>query len=78
MFRVHFKATPPKNHREAYPTDDEARRRELLLDHLFASGFLMINTCAATLSTPMGEPEVDALVAAFAEGFDKLESSARR
>ena len=75
MFRVHLKATPPRNHREAYPTGDEAERRRLLLDHLFASGFLMINTCSATLSTPMGESEVDALVGAFADGFDKLRSS---
>ncbi len=75
MFRVHLKATPPRNHREAYPTGDEAERRRLLLDHLFASGFLMINTCSATLSTPMGESEVDALVSAFADGFDKLRSS---
>lgn len=75
MFRVHFKTTPPRNHREAYPTDGEARRRDLLLEHLFSAGFIMINTCAATLSTPMGEAEVDALVAAFTEGFARLESS---
>jgi glutamate-1-semialdehyde 2,1-aminomutase len=75
MFRVHFKPSPPNNYREAFETSEEAQRRELLLDHLFASGFVMINTCSAALSTPMGESEVDALIAAFAEGFAKLQSS---
>ena len=44
------------------------------LDHLFDAGFLMINTCTATLSTPMGEQGVDALVAAMADGFEKLKA----
>ena len=69
FFRLHLRATPPTNHRDAYPTDDEAKRREMLLDHLFASGFMMINTCSATLSTPMTEVEIDALVDAVAEGL---------
>jgi hypothetical protein len=32
----------------------------------------MINTCTATLSTPMTEVEIDALVAAIGEGFEKI------
>ena len=72
MFRVHLKAEPPRNHREAFATPEEARRLGALLDHLFDSGFMMINTCSATLSTAMGEAEIDALVDAFAEGFDKI------
>jgi hypothetical protein len=42
------------------------------LDHLFDSGFLMINTCSIALSTVMGEAEIDALIAAMALGFQKL------
>ena len=42
------------------------------LDHMFSSGFLMINTCAGVLSTPMREQEVDAFVSAMKEGFQKL------
>jgi glutamate-1-semialdehyde 2,1-aminomutase len=72
MFRVHMKDTAPTNYREAFVTPDESRRLHLLLDHLFDAGFLMINTCAATTSTAMGEEEVDALVEAMAEGFARI------
>ena len=34
MFRVHFRETPPKNYREAYSTDAEAQRRELLRESM--------------------------------------------
>jgi glutamate-1-semialdehyde 2,1-aminomutase len=69
MFRVHVKAKPPANYREAYLTPEESRRLKALLDHLFDAGFLMINTCSATISTPMGESEVDALVDAIESGL---------
>jgi glutamate-1-semialdehyde 2,1-aminomutase len=69
MFRVHPKAKPPANYREAYPTPEESRRVKALLERLFQAGFLLVNTCSATLSTPMSEAEVDALVEAFAEAF---------
>lgn len=72
MFRVHLKATAPTNYREAYLGPDEQIKMRLLLDHLFESGFLMINTCSAALSTPMTEVEIDALVDAFEAGFRKL------
>jgi len=72
MFRVHFKESPPSNYREAFVTADESGRLNLLLDHLFEAGFLMISTCSATTSTAMAEPEIDALVEAMAEGFAKI------
>jgi glutamate-1-semialdehyde 2,1-aminomutase len=72
MFRVHMKDRPPRNYREAYTTPDENARLKALLDHLFDAGFVMINTCTATLSTPMTETEIDALVAAMCSGFKKL------
>jgi len=72
MFRVHMKSEPPKNFREAYLNADENRRLKFLLDHLFDEGMIMINTCTATLSTPMKETEIDALVAAYKRGFEKL------
>ena len=53
----------------------ELQRLRVLLDHLFESGFMVINTCSATLSTAMGEAEVDAFVAALGEGFEKLVAS---
>jgi len=74
IFRVHFKAKPPTNRREAYRTTHEDRCLAVMLDHLFDAGFLMINTCSATLSTAMGEEEIDALVGAMADGFAKLKA----
>jgi glutamate-1-semialdehyde 2,1-aminomutase len=47
----------------------------MLLNHLFAEGFLMINTCSATLSTPMTESDIDALVAAIEGGLRKIRAS---
>ena len=74
MFRVHLKPQPPRNHREAFTTTEEAARLAVLLDHLFDEGFLMINTCSATLSTAMAEAEIDSLVDAVDTGLQKLSS----
>ena len=75
MFRVHLKAQAPRNYREAYASAEENRQLRVLLDHLFESGFMMINTCSATLSTPMGDAEIDALVQALESGFALLDPS---
>jgi glutamate-1-semialdehyde 2,1-aminomutase len=72
MFRVHFRPDPPRNRREAYRTTEQDKWLEIMLDHLFEAGFIVINTCTATLSTAMGEKEIDALVAAMGEGFEKI------
>lgn len=72
MFRVHMKAKAPTNYREAYLSQDESGKLKFLLDHMFDEGFVLINTCSATLSTPMGESEIDELVAAYKRGFEKL------
>lgn len=76
LFRVHLKARAPRNYREAFVGPEEKKRLALLLDHLFDAGFVMINTCSAALSTPMTEVEVDALVQALRQGFEKLEAQA--
>lgn len=74
MFRLHMKDHPPENYREAFVTPQESRRLNLLLNHLFDAGFIMINTCSATTSTAMGEEEIDTLVEAMCEGLEKLSS----
>lgn len=74
MFRVHLKEHAPRNYREAYLSSDENRRLKTLLDHMFDEGFVLINTCSATLSTPMTKTEIDALVSAYKRGFTKLAS----
>lgn len=72
IFRVHFKECAPRNYREAFMTPEENTRLKIMLNHLFDSGFMMINTCTATLSTAMTEAEIDALVDAMRTGFRKL------
>lgn len=72
MFRLHMKASPPHNFREAYMTPEENAKIRFMLDHLFDAGFVMINTCTATMSTPMSEVEIDALVSAMRDGFVRL------
>lgn len=72
ILRVHMKDAPPRNFREAFLSPEENLRLKALLDHLFDAGFVMINTCTAMLSTPMTEVEIDALVAACSEGFEKI------
>lgn len=74
MFRVHMKAQAPSNYRQAYLSSDESEKLKTLLDHMFDEGFVLINTCSATLSTPMTESEIDALVAGYKRGFEKLVS----
>jgi len=72
MLRVHMKASPPRNFREAFLTADEQGRLKRLLDHLFEQGFVTINTCTAALSTPMTETEIDSLVDAIRTGLEKI------
>jgi len=72
MFRVHLKAQPPKNYREAYVDKHESALITKLLDHLFDNGVMLINTCSATLSTAMGKKEIDHLVSVLKDGFEVL------
>jgi len=72
LFRVHLKASPPMNYREAFWNAEERRQLTQLLGHLLDEGITMINTCSAAMSTAMGESEVDALVSAMESGFAKL------
>lgn len=72
MFRIHLKERPPRNYREAFADGKEVERRNALVDDLIDRGFIMINTCSATISTPMGDDEVDALVNAMAEGLERF------
>jgi glutamate-1-semialdehyde 2,1-aminomutase len=72
MFRVHLKGEPPVEYRSAYQDKDESKKIAFLVDHLYDSGFLMISTCSAALSTALKKREVDQMVESLAEGFSKL------
>ena len=72
LLRVHVKASPPTNYREAFLNAEETRQLTGLLGHLLDEGITMINTCTAAMSTVMGESEIDTLVSAMERGFAKI------
>ena len=72
MLRVHLKAEAPRDYRSSFAGPDEARLLKILLDHLLASGIIMINTGTAMLSTVMTEREIDTLSEAMLSGFRKI------
>ena len=76
MFRVHMKAKPPMNYREAYPSPQESARIAKLIDHAFDHGIILVNTCTAILSTVMGEEEIDTLVSVLESGFELIQNGA--
>jgi glutamate-1-semialdehyde 2,1-aminomutase len=75
MFRIHMKPEPPVDYRSAYMNRVEQQQINQLVNHLFDSGFMMINTCTAALSTAMNREHVDLLVDSLSVGFQQLERS---
>jgi glutamate-1-semialdehyde 2,1-aminomutase len=76
MFRIHLKAKAPKNYREAYLSPEENKRLKALLNHMFDAGFILINSGAVALSTPMTMTEIDGFIDALRSGFTKLAAMA--
>ena len=74
MFRVHMQKRPPLDYRSCWVSPAHYRKLRLLLDYLFEHGFMMINTCSATLSTAMSKREIDMLSEAMLGGFRMLAS----
>ena len=72
MVRIHMKPEPPQNYRATYADPEEVQIRTALLDHLFEKGMMMINTCSGTLSTAMGNRELDMLTEVLLEGFRRF------
>lgn len=71
LFRIHMKPGLPHDYRTVYPTEAESRALKVLLDDLAANGFLLIETGAGALSTPMTEHEIDLLGEAMLAGLRK-------
>lgn len=72
LMRIHFCEEAPTTYREAWVNPERQRLAKALLDHAFASGVMLINTCSAALSTAMTEAEIDRLSEAMLSGFRKL------
>ena len=74
MFRIHLKSKVPRDYREAFVSPAESLLIRALLDHLFANGIALINSCSGALSTPMTGREIDTLTEVLLEGFRKLKT----
>ena len=67
-----MKAEIPTTYRAAYTTPKESKIIQVLLDHLFDNGIIMINTCSGTLSTAMTLKEIEILTESLLAGFRKI------
>jgi glutamate-1-semialdehyde 2,1-aminomutase len=74
MFRVHLRSTPPRDYRSSFPSPREAAALNLFVDGLYDAGIVMIHTGAGTLSTPMGEAEIDKLAEAVLTSLRKAKA----
>ncbi len=72
IFRVHLTPTAPMDYRTCYANAEQSKVLNVLVDHLFDSGIMLINTCSGTLSTPMTEKEIGRLAEAMLSGFYKI------
>ncbi len=63
-YRIHMKAVPPRDYRDAWPTPREKRAERMFIDSLYANGILIVGTGTGFLSTPMGEEEIERLAEA--------------
>ena len=74
MFRIHMKAEPPRNYREAYDSAGEANLRKDFLDFTAANGLLLVGTCTGMLSTAMSRKEIDRLADVVEGAFRKIKA----
>ncbi|UCI34919.1 aspartate aminotransferase family protein [Mesorhizobium sp. B4-1-4] len=65
LFRIHPKPTPPREFREAYCSSAEANFNKQLSRFFARHGIILPSGAAACLSTPMGEPEINAIASVF-------------
>ena len=72
MFRIHMRTDPPSNHRETHPDPATAQRLKQFYNRMLDCGILLIYSGAGAISTPMGEAEIDQLVAAVDESLTAL------
>ena len=74
MFRVHLRSIPPRDYRSSFPTPGEAEALRLFIDGLYDEGVVLIHTATGTLSTPMGEAEIDQLAEAVLTSLRKVKA----
>lgn len=73
LFRVHFKARPPRTYREFWPAPFEVKLLRQMARSMLARGVIMPPTSCSSLSTAMTEADIDVFVSAFCAAFDEDE-----
>jgi glutamate-1-semialdehyde 2,1-aminomutase len=66
LFQIHLHSTPVRNYRDSYPSKDAAAKLSQIHRSLMARGIFTAPGITGSLSTPMGEAEINACVDAFA------------
>lgn len=74
LLRLHMKPVKPCGYRDAFVSPEESRLLRVVLDHLYDSGFIVMNTCSAAISTVMSERQIDDLVESVQSGLHKAKS----
>ena len=74
LFRIHMRAKPPEDYRSAFPTPEESAALDQFIGGMYDAGIVMIHTGTGTLSTPMGEAEIDQLAEAVLTSLRKVRS----
>jgi glutamate-1-semialdehyde 2,1-aminomutase len=72
MFRIHFRATPPNNYRDAYQNKETLNMVKAFVDHMFSHGIITVNTGTCMFSTVITQKEVDKLTEAMLSAFRTL------
>jgi len=71
LFRVHFKARPPRTNREFWPTPMEANLLRRMARSMLVKGVIMPPMSCSSLSTAMTDSDIDFFLTAFAEFLDE-------
>jgi glutamate-1-semialdehyde 2,1-aminomutase len=61
MFRIHLKAEPPRNYRDAFEDAPGRKRLARFVDGMLDEGIMLTNTGTGMLSTVMAQPQIDRL-----------------
>jgi glutamate-1-semialdehyde 2,1-aminomutase len=76
LLKIHFADRPIRDYRSAYMTEQEAQRQAVFNRGLLNRGVLAAGYGLMALSTPMGDADVDAIIAAASEALAEVASLA--
>lgn len=74
LLRIHLKENQPVGYRLSYPDKKETQMLKKLINELYASNIMMINTCSFALSTVMTEKEIETLGRSLVNAFNKIKN----